>query len=307
MPPWPWPVNSACRYSRAVGGPVSPGQSCNVAVVLDTSKYMNAILEIDSSRRFARVLPGVILDDLRGRAEPFGLTFEPDPATHTHCTLGGMIGNNSCGIHLVMAGRTSDNIEELEVRGGPSRARNRPAESDRSDHPTIRRRPSRRLIRQRTCMVISSMKVLVATDGSPHSQAAIDSVMGRPWPEGTLMRVVTAVRYPYPLASAQASMPELSLVAFDEQSKTQARSVADAAATLLRERGFAVDAVVREGDARVEIVLEASEWNADLIVVGSHGHTGLRKILLGSVAQYVVSHAPCSVEVARRREENTGG
>ena len=70
------------------------------------------------------------------------------------------------------------------------------------------------------------------------------------------MRVVTAVRYPYPLASAQASMPELSLVAFDEQSKTQARSVADAAATLLRERGFAVDAVVREGDARVEIVLE---------------------------------------------------
>lgn len=97
------------------GGTSLAGQCCNVAVVLDTSKYMNAVVQIDAERRFARVLPGTVLDDLRNAAEQFGLTFGPDPATHTHCTLGGMIGNNSCGVHSVMAGRTSDNVEELEI------------------------------------------------------------------------------------------------------------------------------------------------------------------------------------------------
>jgi FAD/FMN-containing dehydrogenase/Fe-S oxidoreductase len=91
------------------------GQCCNVAVILDFSKYMNNILEIDPVRRTARVQPGVILDHLRTAAEKHRLTFAPDPATHNRCTLGGMIGNNSCGVHSVMAGKTDDNIEALEV------------------------------------------------------------------------------------------------------------------------------------------------------------------------------------------------
>src|SRR3954463_2958592 len=91
------------------------GQCCNVAVVLDTSKYMARILEIDPARRLARVQPGVVLDHLRNAAERYHLTFGPDPASHSRCTLGGMIGNNSCGVHSVMAGKTDDNIEELEV------------------------------------------------------------------------------------------------------------------------------------------------------------------------------------------------
>ena len=61
------------------------------------------------------VQPGVILDSLRDAAEQHHLTFAPDPSTHTHCTLGGMIGNNSCGVHSLMAGKTDDNIEELEI------------------------------------------------------------------------------------------------------------------------------------------------------------------------------------------------
>ena len=91
------------------------GQCCNVAVILDFSKYMSRILEIDPVRRIARVQPGVVLDKLRNAAEKHHLTFGPDPATHERCTLGGMIGNNSCGVHSVMAGKTDDNIEELEV------------------------------------------------------------------------------------------------------------------------------------------------------------------------------------------------
>jgi FAD/FMN-containing dehydrogenase/Fe-S oxidoreductase len=97
------------------GGTSLAGQCCNVAVVLDFSKYMAGILEIDPSRRIARVQPGVVLDNLRSAAEKHHLTFAPDPATHDRCTLGGMIGNNSCGVHSVMGGKTDDNIEELEV------------------------------------------------------------------------------------------------------------------------------------------------------------------------------------------------
>jgi FAD/FMN-containing dehydrogenase/Fe-S oxidoreductase len=103
------------------GGTSLAGQCCNAAVCFDMSKYMNRVLEIDPERRLARVQPGTILDDLRQRAAAHGLTFGPDPATHTHCTLGGMVGNDSCGVHSVMAQfagtgpRTADNVEELEV------------------------------------------------------------------------------------------------------------------------------------------------------------------------------------------------
>ena len=97
------------------GGTSLAGQCCNVALVLDMSKYLNRILEIHPERRIARVQPGVVLDNLRNAAEKHHLTFAPDPATHDRCTLGGMIGNNSCGVHSVMAGKTDDNIEELDI------------------------------------------------------------------------------------------------------------------------------------------------------------------------------------------------
>jgi len=111
---------AACRqYGAPVlprgGGTSLAGQCCNVAVVMDMSKYLHRILEIDPDKKLARVQPGTVLDDLRNAAEQYHLTFGPDPATHNHCTLGGMIGNNSCGVHSVMAGRTSDNVEELEI------------------------------------------------------------------------------------------------------------------------------------------------------------------------------------------------
>ncbi|HEY6844090.1 MAG TPA: FAD-binding oxidoreductase, partial [Thermoanaerobaculia bacterium] len=97
------------------GGTSLAGQCCNVAVVMDFSKYMNHILELDPQKKFARVQPGIVLDDLRNEAEKHNLTFGPDPATHSRCTIGGMIGNNSCGVHALMAGKTVDNIDELEV------------------------------------------------------------------------------------------------------------------------------------------------------------------------------------------------
>jgi FAD/FMN-containing dehydrogenase/Fe-S oxidoreductase len=111
---------AACRkygapvLSRGAGTSLA-GQCCNVAVILDFSKYMNQILEIDVDRRFARVQPGVVLDSLRNRAEVHQLTFAPDPSTHNRCTIGGMIGNNSCGTHSLLGGKTVDNVEELRI------------------------------------------------------------------------------------------------------------------------------------------------------------------------------------------------
>jgi FAD/FMN-containing dehydrogenase/Fe-S oxidoreductase len=92
------------------------GQSCNVAVVIDTAKYFNRILDIDPEQRLARVEPGARLDTLRQLIEErHGLTYAPDPATHAYCTFGGMIGNNSCGVHSLIGGRSADCVEEMEV------------------------------------------------------------------------------------------------------------------------------------------------------------------------------------------------
>jgi FAD/FMN-containing dehydrogenase/Fe-S oxidoreductase len=97
------------------GGTSLAGQGCNVAVLIDFSKYQHRVLSIDAVNKLATVEPGCILDHLRDAAEEYQLTFGPDPATHDHNTLGGMLGNNSCGVHSVTAGRTSDNVESLDI------------------------------------------------------------------------------------------------------------------------------------------------------------------------------------------------
>jgi FAD/FMN-containing dehydrogenase/Fe-S oxidoreductase len=97
------------------GGTSLAGQCCNVAVVIDFSRHVSRLLELEPARRVARVEPGLVLDVLREAAERHHLTFGPDPATHDHCTLGGMIGNDSCGVHSLMSGRTAENVERLEV------------------------------------------------------------------------------------------------------------------------------------------------------------------------------------------------
>ncbi len=96
------------------GGTSLAGQCCNVAVVIDCSKHLRGVA-LDVAAKTARVLPGTVLDELRDEAEKHHLTFGPDPSTHNRCTLGGMIGNNSCGVHSIMAGRTADNVISLDV------------------------------------------------------------------------------------------------------------------------------------------------------------------------------------------------
>ena len=100
--------------TRGAGTSIA-GNACGDGLVLDFAKHMNRILEIAPESRTARVEPGVVLDQLQAAVRPHGLAFGPDPSTHSRCTLGGMIGNNSCGTHSVAWGKTVDNVRSLDV------------------------------------------------------------------------------------------------------------------------------------------------------------------------------------------------
>ncbi len=116
-------VEAALAACRATGAAVLPrgagtslaGQCVNVAVVFDFSRFMNSLQDLDPAKRTARVEPGIVLDRLRDAAELHQLTYAPDPATHSRCTLGGMIGNNSCGVHGLLGGKVVDNVESLDI------------------------------------------------------------------------------------------------------------------------------------------------------------------------------------------------
>jgi nucleotide-binding universal stress UspA family protein len=145
------------------------------------------------------------------------------------------------------------------------------------------------------------MKILLAIDGSEYSAEAVKVVAERPWPEGAVVRVLSAVEPVAPPAAELWYDAGGSLERARQELTARAEQLTAGVAETLRAGGLTAETAVRHGEPRSVIVDEAKEWGADLIVVGSHGHTGLKRWLLGSVAQSVVGHAPCSVEVARRK------
>ncbi|WNZ14587.1 FAD-binding and (Fe-S)-binding domain-containing protein [Streptomyces sp. 11x1] len=105
------------------GGTSIAGQATGTGVVLDFTRHLNRLVSLDPEARTAVVQPGLVLDRLQEAAAPHGLRFGPDPSTHSRCTLGGMIGNNSCGSHSVAWGTTADSVRELSVLTGSGDAR----------------------------------------------------------------------------------------------------------------------------------------------------------------------------------------
>ena len=150
------------------------------------------------------------------------------------------------------------------------------------------------------------MKVLLAIDEETCSEEAINEVGTRSWEAGTTVRVLHAVGKFVPPA------PELWHDAGGDPERARqeitdrSMELAERAANWLRERGFDAEAVVRDGEPGPVIVEEAKEWGASLVVVGSRGYTGLRRMLAGSVSQYVVDHAPCPVEVVHVKQNEKG-
>jgi nucleotide-binding universal stress UspA family protein len=147
------------------------------------------------------------------------------------------------------------------------------------------------------------LRILVATDGSECSSRAVESVVARPWPAGSRVRVVTVVHTNLPLVPE----PFLTGAAAHFQTLEEDRQRAPVRVQAARARlasaiSAAVESAVLEGDPADVIVDDASRWHADLVVVGTHGRGGLKRLVLGSVAEGVVRRAPCSVEVVRCAE-----
>ncbi|MGV8851826.1 MAG: FAD-binding oxidoreductase, partial [Rhodoglobus sp.] len=103
------------------GGTSIAGNAIGTGIVLDFSRHLNQIIEIDPDARTARVQPGTVLATLQTAAHSHGLRFGPDPSTWARCTIGGMIGNNACGAHSLQFGRTADNVRSLDVVDGLGR------------------------------------------------------------------------------------------------------------------------------------------------------------------------------------------
>jgi nucleotide-binding universal stress UspA family protein len=146
------------------------------------------------------------------------------------------------------------------------------------------------------------MKILLAVDSSEYSATAIQEVANHPWPARSTVRVLSVVE-PYPAIAVEPWYGgRESLETLDREMKRRANNLTKKTVDRLKAKELKVEAVIRTGDPASEIVDEAREWSADLIVVGSHGYTGVKRFILGSVALSVVSHAPCSVEVVRRKQ-----
>lgn len=145
------------------------------------------------------------------------------------------------------------------------------------------------------------MKILVATDGSPSGTAAVAEVAARTWPEGTEVKVLTVIHTAVPFAVDPALV--VAFVALDhlDKARKHAPEIVERAVAQLTRPGLTVTSEVLEGSPKQLIVDEAERWQADLVVLGTHGHGAPGRFLLGSVAHSVVLHAPCSVEVVRKR------
>lgn len=176
----------------------------------------------------------------------------------------------------------------VSVRGMRRAARPEEAGAETGGARAIARRP---------------LRILVATDGSACAARAVDSVAARPWPAGSLLRVVTVVHTDVPLVPEPFLTGAAAHVQSLEEDRQRAPGRVHAAeARLAGALGAPVESVVLEGDPADVIVEEAARWNADLVVVGTHGRGGLKRLVLGSVSEAVVRRAPCSVEVVRCAE-----
>ncbi|MFN0123746.1 MAG: universal stress protein [Blastocatellia bacterium] len=146
------------------------------------------------------------------------------------------------------------------------------------------------------------MKILLATDGSACSEAAVRQVAGRPWPAGSVIKVISAVELPFVPTTETWALPESHYSQMEQSEQEKARAALDSAVLQLRAAlppGVEIISSVQTGQVEEVILSEAETWGADLIVLGSHGYRGFKRFLLGSVSQAVASHAHCSVEIVR--------
>ncbi|MFD3543831.1 FAD-binding and (Fe-S)-binding domain-containing protein, partial [Streptomyces sp. NPDC058662] len=301
-------VAAALRLCAEAGVPVVPrgggtsiaGQATGVGVVLDLTRHMNALVSVDPDARTAVVQPGLVLDRLRDAVRPYGLTFGPDPSTHSRCTLGGMIGNNACGAHSVAWGTTADNVAELAVTayggtayrlstgwaGAPEGLRELVA----GNLATLRTGMAAPLSAARFSRRISgyALDALLPERGAGLARAFCGS-------EGTLGVVTEAV---VRLVEAPRA-PVLAVLGYPDES-----AAADAAAGLLPYGPFTVEGMARDLVAGVTGLPRGGAW----LFVEMRDEGGARSLVRGADAldAVVVTGAAEQRALWRVREDAAG-
>jgi nucleotide-binding universal stress UspA family protein len=150
------------------------------------------------------------------------------------------------------------------------------------------------------------MKILLATDGSNSSEAAVNTVAERPWPMGSEVKIVSAMEFPYAPTTDTWVLPNKYYKDLEEAAKIRAEASVNEAVERIEsdnQSRLQISSEIINGPARDVIVDEADKWDADLIVVGSHGYNRWQRLFLGSVSNAVAAHAHCSVEIVRQKHE----
>lgn len=151
------------------------------------------------------------------------------------------------------------------------------------------------------------MKILLAIDGSPSSEAAVTEVASKSWPEDTEVKILSVVKVAIPEIPDPLLILESAYLELKERELKRLTTIVEEAASKLRKsesgKRLKIETEILDGSPKEVIVDEAERWGADLIVIGSHGYGNVKRFLLGSVSQSVAAHAPCSVEIIRSRQK----
>lgn len=143
------------------------------------------------------------------------------------------------------------------------------------------------------------MKILLATDGSKGSEAALQNIAARPWPAGSEVKVLSVVEMHLAPKPGSWLVPDSHYLNLLHELQERARVAVEQAETVLKATPLQVSSEIVIGNSKSSILKQAEDWSADLIVLGSHGHGRLERMLIGSVSQAILAQAHCSVEIIR--------
>ena len=290
----PWPEGTVIRIVSVAEFPTSV-LAWGMPVSSGTIEEWEKIFEDRSSENVAQAMAR--FGEIAGaQVEVTAKTLKGDPKS------GILDEAEHWGADLIIAGTHGYSTFERIWLGSVSRA----IASHAGCAVRIVRRPDASVTPGKPSAADKGMKILLAVDGSKFSDATIEEVASRPWPRGSEVRVLSALHLQFAPTPEMWALPNSYYAQVEKTMREQGESAVQHAASRLRDSNserdvpLAITTEVIPGHAEEIIIEVAKAWNADLIVLGSHGRSGMGRFLLGSISQAVASHAPCSVEIVRK-------
>jgi nucleotide-binding universal stress UspA family protein len=284
----PWPEGSIVRIVSAVEVPY-PIQDWAVPMPLTSYEEWERIFERRSVEANSKALDR-FKETSRGQIEAKSVVLKGDPK------IAILDEAENWGADLIFLGTHGYNAVERLWLGSVSRA---VVANAKCSVVVVRRRNA-------PDVVGKAMKILLPVDGSEYSDAAVDEIADRPWPQGSQVHVISVVHLPFTPTPETWTLPDSYYSQLEKTGREHAESAVGRALARLRESDSTRDAPLSLTSEIIpghpeEVIIEAAKkWGADLVALGSHGYHGFKRFLLGSVSQAVASHAPCSVEIVRK-------